>query len=82
MKNGYNVGVHVDRIVSAVELGYKEAIYKIPEKEFPVKPNLPLTLLARARTIASPGWITARARSSLSFTPGECMGRIPELANA
>ncbi len=41
MKNGYNVGVHVDRIASAVELGYKEAIYKIPEKEFPVKPNLP-----------------------------------------
>ena len=35
LRNGYNVGVHVDRIRSVAELGYKEAIYKIPEKEFP-----------------------------------------------
>jgi glutamyl-tRNA(Gln) amidotransferase subunit D len=37
LKTGYNVGVHVDRLVSMVELGYKEAVYRIPEKAFPVR---------------------------------------------
>jgi glutamyl-tRNA(Gln) amidotransferase subunit D len=41
MTNGYNVGVHVDRIAGVEETGYKEAVYKIPEKEFPSRPNLP-----------------------------------------
>ena len=34
MVNGYNVGVHVDRVTEVEELGWKEAVYKIPEKEF------------------------------------------------
>ena len=52
--NGYNVGIHVDRIARIEELGWKEAIYKIPEKEFPVRPNLPkVTLLGTGGTIAS-----------------------------
>jgi len=32
MRNGYNIGVHVDRIAAVEVLGYKEAVYKIPEK--------------------------------------------------
>ena len=54
LKNGYNVGIHVDRITSIEELGYKEAVYKIPEKEFPTSPDLPaVTLLGTGGTIAS-----------------------------
>ena len=30
LKTGYNVGIHVDRIESIEELGFKEAVYKIP----------------------------------------------------
>ena len=29
MKNGYNLGVHVDRVQSIEEVGYKKAVYKI-----------------------------------------------------
>ena len=81
MKNGYNVGVHVDRIASAVELGYKEAIYKIPEKEFPVRPNLPrVTLLGTGGTIASR--LDYRTGAVIpAFTPGELYGAVPELAD-
>ena len=36
LKNGYNVGLHVGpRRGRSTEVGYKEAVYKIPEKEFP-----------------------------------------------
>ncbi len=28
MRNGYNVGIHFTRVASAVELGYKEAVYR------------------------------------------------------
>ncbi len=34
--NGYNVGVGAGRVVSAKETGYRKAVYKIPEKDFPV----------------------------------------------
>ena len=37
--NGYNVGVAADRIREARECGYKKAVYKIPEKAFPVDPD-------------------------------------------
>ena len=33
--NGYNVGVGAGRIATAKETGYRKAVYKIPEKEFP-----------------------------------------------
>ena len=46
MKNGYNVGIHVDRVRQIEEIGYKEAVYKIPEKEFPLRPGLPSVTLA------------------------------------
>ena len=54
LKTGYNVGVHVDRVAEIVEVGYKKAVYKIPEQEFPKRPNLPkVTLLGTGGTIAS-----------------------------
>jgi glutamyl-tRNA(Gln) amidotransferase subunit D len=81
MRNGYNVGVHVDRISAAEEIGYKEAIYKIPEKEFPRSPNLPsVTLLGTGGTIASR--LDYRTGAVIpAFTPGELYGAVPELAD-
>ena len=35
LATGYNVGLHIDRIREVEELGFKEAVYKIPEQEFP-----------------------------------------------
>ncbi|HPC84433.1 MAG TPA: Glu-tRNA(Gln) amidotransferase subunit GatD [Thermoanaerobaculaceae bacterium] len=79
--NGYNVGVHVDRVAAVEELGWKEAIYKIPEKEFPVRPNLPrVTLLGTGGTIASR--LDYRTGAVIpAFTPGELYGAVPELAD-
>jgi glutamyl-tRNA(Gln) amidotransferase subunit D len=79
--NGYNVGIHVDRIARIEELGWKEAIYKIPEKEFPVRPNLPkVTLLGTGGTIASR--LDYRTGAVIpAFTPGELYGAVPELAD-
>lgn len=81
MTNGYNVGVHVDRIARIEELGYKEAIYKIPEKEFPSSPDLPkVTLLGTGGTIASR--LDYRTGAVIpAFTPGELYGAVPELAD-
>ena len=81
LKNGYNVGIHVDRVESVEEIGYKEAIYKIPEKEFPSRPNLPkVTLLGTGGTIASR--LDYRTGAVIpAFTPGELYGAVPELAD-
>ena len=81
MRNGYNVGVHVSRVVRLVELGYKEAVYKIPEKEFPLRPSLPkVTLLGTGGTIASR--LDYRTGAVIpAFTPGELYGAVPELAD-
>ena len=81
LKTGYNVGVHVDRIDSIEELGFKEAIYKIPEKAFPVTPDLPnVTLLGTGGTIASR--LDYRTGAVIpAFTPGELYGAVPELAD-
>jgi len=35
LATGYNVGIAVDTIQDMEEYGYKEAHYKIPEREFP-----------------------------------------------
>jgi glutamyl-tRNA(Gln) amidotransferase subunit D len=80
LKTGYNVGIHVDRIESIEELGFKEAIYKIPEKAFPVTPDLPnVTLLGTGGTIASR--LDYRTGAVIpAFTPGELYGAVPELA--
>ncbi len=81
LKTGYNVGVHYDRIVSIEEIGYKEAVYKIPEQEFPRRPNLPkVTLLGTGGTIASR--LDYRTGAVIpAFTPGELYGAVPELAD-
>lgn len=81
LKTGYNVGVHVDRIADITEVGYKEAIYKIPEKEFPRSPDLPaVTLLGTGGTIASR--LDYRTGAVIpAFTPGELYGAVPELAD-
>jgi glutamyl-tRNA(Gln) amidotransferase subunit D len=81
MKNGYNIGIHVDRIRGIKELGYKEAFYKIPEKEFPRRPDLPsVTLLGTGGTIASR--LDYRTGAVIpAFTPGELYGAVPELAD-
>jgi glutamyl-tRNA(Gln) amidotransferase subunit D len=81
MKNGYNVGVHVDRVESVAEVGYKEAIYKIPEKAFPFRASLPnVTLLGTGGTIASR--LDYRTGAVIpAFTPGELYGAVPELAD-
>ena len=81
LKSGYNVGVHVDRIASVEEVGYREAVYKIPEKEFPVRENLPdVTLLGTGGTIASR--LDYRTGAVIpAFTPGELYGAVPELAD-
>jgi glutamyl-tRNA(Gln) amidotransferase subunit D len=81
LKTGYNVGLHVNRVTSVVEVGYKEAVYKIPEKAFPVRPNLPkVTLLGTGGTIASR--LDYRTGAVIpAFTPGELYGAVPELAD-
>jgi glutamyl-tRNA(Gln) amidotransferase subunit D len=81
LKTGYNVGLHVDRVKSLVEVGYKEAIYKIPDKEFPSRDELPkVTLLGTGGTIASR--LDYRTGAVIpAFTPGELYGAVPELAD-
>jgi glutamyl-tRNA(Gln) amidotransferase subunit D len=81
LKNGYNVGIHVDRISEIQEVGYKVAVYKIPEKAFPSRPNLPaVTLLGTGGTIASR--LDYRTGAVIpAFTPGELYGAVPELAD-
>ena len=81
LKNGYNVGIHVNRVDSVEEVGYKEAVYKIPEKEFPSRPDLPkVTLLGTGGTIASR--LDYRTGAVIpAFTPGELYGAVPELAD-
>jgi glutamyl-tRNA(Gln) amidotransferase subunit D len=79
--NGYNVGVAASRIRSAREIGYKKAVYKIPEKAFPQdsrKKNV--TLLGTGGTIASR--LDYRTGAVIpAFTPGELYGAVPELAD-
>ena len=79
--NGYNVGIHADRIVSVQEKGYKKAVYKIPEKAFPYDPKKKnVTLLGTGGTIASR--LDYRTGAVIpAFTPGELYGAVPELAD-
>jgi glutamyl-tRNA(Gln) amidotransferase subunit D len=81
LKTGYNVGVHESRLRTCVEVGFKEAVYKIPEKAFPSRPHLPkVTLLGTGGTIASR--LDYRTGAVIpAFTPGELYGAVPELAD-
>lgn len=81
LKTGYNVGLHIDRVVSLEEVGYKKAVYRIPDKELPFRPDLPrVTLLGTGGTIASR--LDYRTGAVIpAFTPGELYGAVPELAD-
>ncbi|GAG64154.1 unnamed protein product, partial [marine sediment metagenome] len=41
LKNNYNVGINISDVIEIKKTGKKEANYKIPEKKFPKKKNLP-----------------------------------------
>ncbi len=78
---GYNVGIAVDTVLDMTEKGYKEAHYKIPEKEFPFSENLPnVKLFGTGGTIASR--LDYRTGAVIpAFSPGELYGAVPELAD-
>jgi glutamyl-tRNA(Gln) amidotransferase subunit D len=81
LATGYNIGVDVGTIEEMTELGYKEAHYKIPEREFPTSPNKPsVKLLGTGGTIASR--LDYRTGAVIpAFSPGELYGAVPELAD-
>jgi len=81
LATGYNVGVAVETIHQMQELGYKEAHYKIPEKQFPISPGKPnIKLFGTGGTIASR--LDYRTGAVIpAFTPGELYGAVPELAD-
>jgi glutamyl-tRNA(Gln) amidotransferase subunit D len=78
---GYNIGIDIRTITSITETGYKKAVYKIPEKQFPVTAGLPrVKLLGTGGTIASR--LDYRTGAVIpAFTPGELYGAVPELAD-
>jgi len=77
---GYNIGIDTGTILSMKEVSYFKANYKIPEKEFPVTPNLPkVKLIGTGGTIASR--LDYRTGAVIpAFSPGELYGAVPELA--
>ncbi len=81
LSTGYNIGLATETIGKIVEIGFKEANYKIPEKEFPYsdgKPNL--KLFGTGGTIASR--LDYRTGAVIpAFSPGELYGAVPELAD-
>jgi glutamyl-tRNA(Gln) amidotransferase subunit D len=81
LANGYNVGIAVDTIEHMEECGYKEAHYKIPEREFPTSPEKRnVKLLGTGGTIASR--LDYRTGAVIpAFSPGELYGAVPELAD-
>lgn len=81
LRNGYNVGITVGTVLEIKEIGYKEAHYRIPEKEFPYDPKKPrVKLFGTGGTIASR--LDYRTGAVIpAFTPGELYGSVPELAD-
>lgn len=81
LATGYNVGIAVDTIENIKEVDYKEAHYKIPEKEFPFSENKPnVKLFGTGGTIASR--LDYRTGAVIpAFSPGELYGAVPELAD-
>jgi glutamyl-tRNA(Gln) amidotransferase subunit D len=78
---GYNIGIDTGTITDMKEIGYKEAHYKIPEKEFPYTEGLPkVKLFGTGGTIASR--LDYRTGAVIpAFSPGELYGAVPELAD-
>jgi glutamyl-tRNA(Gln) amidotransferase subunit D len=81
LSSGYNIGLRHDTLIALEATGYKEAHYKIPEKEFPTHPDKP-----RVRLFGTGGTIASRLdyRTGAvipAFSPGELYGSVPELAD-
>lgn len=81
LASGYNTGIAIDTILDIKEYGYKEAHYKIPEKEFPTsREKRNVKLLGTGGTIASR--LDYRTGAVIpTFSPGELYGAVPELAD-
>jgi glutamyl-tRNA(Gln) amidotransferase subunit D len=81
LSSGYNVGIRHDTILSLEQVGYREACYQIPEKDFPADPSYPrVKLLGTGGTIASR--LDYRTGAVIpAFSPGELYGSVPELAD-
>jgi glutamyl-tRNA(Gln) amidotransferase subunit D len=81
LATGYNIGIAVDTIQNIEEYGYKEAHYKIPEREFPTSPDKRnVKMLGTGGTIASR--LDYRTGAVIpAFSPGELYGAVPELAD-
>jgi glutamyl-tRNA(Gln) amidotransferase subunit D len=81
LSTGYNVGVAIDTIKNIDEIGFKQANYKIPEKEFPYSKDKPnVKLFGTGGTIASR--LDYRTGAVIpAFSPGELYGAVPELAD-
>jgi glutamyl-tRNA(Gln) amidotransferase subunit D len=81
LATGYNIGIDVSTVLDSEEFGYKEAHYKIPEKEFPFsKEKHNVKLLGTGGTIASR--LDYRTGAVIpAFSPGELYGAVPELAD-
>jgi len=81
LATGYNVGIAVKNVLDIEEFGYKEAHYKIPEKQFPFsKEKKNVKLLGTGGTIASR--LDYRTGAVIpAFSPGELYGAVPELAD-
>ena len=81
LNNGYNVGLAANTILSMKEIGRREAIYKIPEREFPQDLRKPkVKLFGTGGTIASR--LDYRTGAVVpAFSPGELYGSVPELAD-
>jgi glutamyl-tRNA(Gln) amidotransferase subunit D len=80
LTTGYNIGLRHDAVEGLEQIGYREAHYKIPEKEFPTSPDKPnVKLFGTGGTIASR--LDYRTGAVIpAFSPGELYGSVPELA--
>lgn len=81
LRTGYNIGIAAEKIKKLKILGRKIAVYKIPEKAFPVDPKKPrVKLFGTGGTIASR--LDYRTGAVIpAFSPGELYGSVPELAD-
>jgi len=79
--SGYNIGIAAMEITTIKVVGQKEAVYKIPEKEFPYDKKKPrIKLFGTGGTIASR--LDYRTGAVIpAFSPGELYGSVPELAD-
>jgi len=81
LSSGYNIGLRHDTVHDLAQIGYREAHYQIPEKEFPTDPAKPnVKLFGTGGTIASR--LDYRTGAVIpAFSPGELYGSVPELAD-